>query len=263
MQNKRHPILENYTDPFMPFSEHAPEDNIPFLREPVNQKVLEINPHTISIMVKDKDQRYVPENKLMDIQKNVTSLLELSYNDYAENRAAVYSPDIMQIPEKNKLVSDTQSFYEQKGLFAKADIPALTVIGIYAGHYINSLEELEFEYKKSHPVLAGRYMNACDREGFPAISAYMCGNYMSYINDWRPFDGDHSVEQLIALKDEKQNVISLIGNDGRYKFIFYVAIQDIPKNTEILTDYGQGYWDNEADIKSRVIEQMIANQGKQ
>ena len=107
-------------------------------------------------------------------------------------------------------------------------------------------------YNKLNPVLCDRYMHACDIAGHPAICAYMAGNYMSYINDWRPM-GCCSDEEMSAIKSKRHKVTSLLCESVGYKFVAVVTTDSIWENDEIFTDYGENYWAREAYIREGIL----------
>ncbi|MEM6603375.1 MAG: hypothetical protein AAF621_04925 [Pseudomonadota bacterium] len=240
---------QNMADPFSALSEHSARDDVHFLQDPNKEGgYFELNKHSLTVTVKEHNEHLIPNVVLEQIKNQVAHLISLSPQEYAFAGRKKYEP--RELSEKN---CDNPIMYGQMGLFSIIDMPPFTVVGIYAGRYLAEIKDFEAEYNRVHPVLADRYMHACDIKGYPGICAYMSGNYMSYVNDWRPIDyQERSKEDLDALKSKKHNVISLIGESLGHKFIIYVSIDNIWENDEILTDYGDGYWEREAFINEHI-----------
>lgn len=244
-----------YQDPFLDFSEHNVADNVPFLRTLGGEDAIYINHEKVKVFPKEHEAHLIPNLALFKIENQVKEVLQLSLDDYARRGESIYK--MVEISEKN---SKNELLYGQKGLFATNHIDAFTVLGIYAGYYITDPKEFDQIYQKFHPILVDRYMHGCRRDGLPAVSGYVGGNYMSYINDWRPHNFDE-LPELKIVQETRQNCLSLIGQADETYFVIYIAINNIWKDEEIFTDYGKGYWEREKFIKDNVLE-MCENELK-
>lgn len=242
-------------DPFVPYSLHAPQDNVPFLRYFHDDSAIDIPHASLSMHSKERESHLISPQIALDIKSQIEEIVFLSPKDYAHRGQDLYKPDFISSTHSND-----QMLIGQKGLFAIKHMPAYHVIGLYAGYYLKNMQEFESLYQSMHPVLVDRYMHACTLAGFPAISGYVAGNYTSYINDWRPFGEDGGEDagdersDLQQLQINRQNTVSVIFQIKDLYLVAYVTIKEVLKGQEFLTDYGDGYWEREDFIKKAMKE---------
>jgi hypothetical protein len=139
---------------------------------------------------------------------------------------------------------ETQNIYlhGEYGLIASQDIEIYTVLGPYAGRFLNDIQIAVQEYQQYDGDFLEKYLHGCDKEGYPAISAYQSGNSITLINDWRPCDFKERSD-LASFQKEKQGCQAIIGQWGRVmRCPFFVSIRKIASGEEILGNYGSGYW---------------------
>lgn len=239
---------QTYNDPFQSLSEHDPRDDVPFLKDPYKEdNYFSLDPHNVKVTPKTEDTYLFPNLVCEQIKKQVSNIITMKPYEYAANGRKKYA--VRELDIKN---CDNEELYGQKGLFAITDLPIYTVLGLYAGYYLDDVKDFEHLYNKMNPVLCDRYMHACAIEGHPAICGYMAGNYMSYINDWRPM-GHCPDDDLSAVKEKRHKVTSLLCESAGYKFIAIVTTDSIWENDEIFTDYGENYWVREAYIRESIL----------
>ncbi len=143
--------------------------------------------------------------------------------------------------------SDNSYLYGQRGLFTASDIKAFSPVGPYSGRYLESEKWLEAEYSLYPQLLSARYTHACDPVGFPCVSAFQSGNFVSVINDWRPDHYQSFTEaDFLTERQARQNVSSVIVQCGAARAPFFFTVKDIPAHQQLFTDYGENYWRREA-----------------
>lgn len=212
----------------------------PFLTNPITLEAIEYPKEPIEIVnFKSFDTIDTPHK--VHIQEQVSHLFMMSADDYEHYQEKNFYPNLLNSDNcKNPIL------YGQYGLFAKKHITQYQVLGFYSGIYIASEFELEHLLTYSDFLTVGRYGNACIKEGIPVICGHYNGNYMTIINDWRPFKWhEYHAETLHSLKIHAYSANSIIAVSGGYYFIIYVASCSVEPDTEIFTDYGIGYWERE------------------
>lgn len=114
----------------------------------------------------------------------------------------------------------------QKGLFAAVDLQIFDVIGMYTGIYVNS----DARGFPSHKLVkSGHYLARLEDVDMElGINAEECGNEMRFINSYLN----------IA---ERPNCVMRTTFVNSLPQIAVVCTTDIPKNSEILLDYGEAY----------------------
>ena len=215
----------------------------PFLTDPLSLQPINYLKAPIEI-VNLKSLNTISDSNKQLIYNQISSLFMLSHEAYTHYQNEFFQPKILNSTNCNNPI-----LYEQYGLFTKIPIAQYQILGFYSGIYVASVLELEYLLTQFDIITIGRYGNACVKDGIPVICGHYNGNYMSVINDWRPFEwSQHKPDYLQTLKENKQNVNSVIIQSGDYYFIAYIASCAINENTEILTDYGDGYWEREQKI---------------
>jgi|GEM_PF-6183189 len=181
------------------------------------------------------EQTEIQKKSLID---SIENLFNQSHADYVAYQDRLFSPVLL-----TKDNSDNDALYGQHGLFAKEEIQGNQILGFYAGIYVETYADMEIVATQFDLTLASSYGNGCIKEGLPAICGHYNGNYMSIINDWRPYQWQEaSQETLDTIKDKKYAANSVVFRSGRYYFIAYFAKKNIEQGTQIFTDYGEGYW---------------------
>ncbi len=215
----------------------------PFLTDPISLKAINYLKHPIEIINFKSFDSISDENKQL-IYEQVSSLFMLSHESYICYQNDYFYPQIL--TEAN---CDNPILHGQIGLFAHMPILQYQVLGFYSGIYVSSIVELHYLLTQFDELTIGRYGNACVKEGTPAICGHYNGNYMSIINDWRPFKWyEYDANALETIKEQRYNANSIIARSGDYCFIVYVASCAIDAHSELITDYGVDYWEREKRI---------------
>jgi hypothetical protein len=212
----------------------------PFLTNPITLKPIEYSKEPIEIInfksfdtIDDTDKGY--------IQEQVSNMFMMPDDVYTGYQEDCFSLNILKSDNCNNPI-----LQGQYGLFTKTYIKQYQVLGFYSGVYIASEFELEHMMTQFDDLTLGRYGNACIKEGIPVICGHYNGNYMSVINDWRPFKWyEYDKETLNTIKNKYYSANSIIAFSAGYYFIIYIASCAVEANTEIFTDYGIGYWERE------------------
>jgi hypothetical protein len=223
--------------------EHNFAIDAPFLMNPISLKAIDYLKLPIQI-VNFKSLDILSNSKKQFIYEQVSRLFMLSMESYVEYQEQYVYPVIL-----DKDNSSNPILHGQYGLFAKNPIEEYQVIGFYSGIYASSHTELGYMLTQYDFLTLGRYGNACHIDGIPVICGHYNGNYMSLINDWRPFKWYEYDENILeTIKDQKYNCNTIIASSGDYFFVINVANKKIDMNTEIITDYGKGYWQREQEL---------------
>ncbi len=214
--------------------------NAPFLTNPITLKPIEYSKEPIEI-INFKSFDTIDDTHKIYIQEQVSNLFMMPHDDYTDYQENCFYPNILNSDNcKNPIL------HGQYGLFTKKYIKQYQVLGFYSGIYIASEFELEHMMTHYDDLTLGRYGNACVKEGIPVICGHYNGNYMSVINDWRPFKWcEYDTEALHSIKTHHYSANSIIAFSGGYYFIIYIASCSVEPDTEIFTDYGEGYWERE------------------
>lgn len=179
-----------------------------------------------------------------DIQTQLNALFQLSHNSFVEYQESILSANLLNSDNcMNPLL------FGQYGVFTKVPIQKFQPVGIYSGIYATSYMQLEYIASQFDMLKIARFGNACTKGGLPVICGHYNGNYMSLVNDWRPFGWqNHTSEVLAQLRADTYNTSSIIAKSGEYFFIMYVSDYDISENVQLITDYGEGYWGREKEL---------------
>ena len=175
------------------------------------------------------------------ILEDISALFMISHESFVDYQAQYFEPQILSGENcKNPIM------HGQYGLFTQLEIKQYQILGFYSGIYATSLLDLHILASQFDPLLIGRYGNACFKDGFPVICGHYNGNYMTVINDWRPFEWyNMSQKAQDASKAQTYNANSVVIRSGDYYFIAYVATKNMTVGTQIITDYGVDYWNRE------------------
>ena len=217
----------------------------PFLTDPISMKPINYLKAPIEIINLKSFENISNHHKDL-LYEQLSSLFMMSHESYIQYQASFFYPQILTSDNCNNKI-----LYGQYGLFAKTQIQQYQVLGFYSGLYATSNNQLEYLLTQYDFLTLGRYGNACKKEGLPVICGHCNGNYMSVINDWRPLRWyEYDTEELKKIKNSSYNSNSIVVQSGDYYFVVYVATKDISANHELITDYGEGYWEREKDVLS-------------
>jgi hypothetical protein len=161
---------------------------------------------------------------------------------YTSSQRSYILDKMMYVEELTPANSSNLALFGQKGVFSRYDIPAFTVLGPYAGRLIKDSALVDRELRLFPDYQLQRYLFSCSKEGgFPYISGFGSGNIITLINDCRPASQNMPVESNLSWF-EMQNCCSIIIKTQTLSGVFYVSTKSIPKGSEILVDYGDGFW---------------------
>ncbi|KAJ3270760.1 hypothetical protein HDV01_007452 [Terramyces sp. JEL0728] len=142
--------------------------------------------------------------------------------------------------EVDKMIEQTKSFFAIKdqetylrelcyvkwvsietgfGLYAKQDIPANQVIGVYTGRVVADSANTDYEWEYQTDEVDDEDVNL-------GVNALQYGNYLRFANH---------VGESANSKPE------FVPRNGLWH-VLYVAVKDIKKGEEITTDYGDAYF---------------------
>ncbi|KAJ3320549.1 hypothetical protein HDV06_005172 [Boothiomyces sp. JEL0866] len=105
------------------------------------------------------------------------------------------------------------------GLYAKQDIPANQVIGLYTGVVTANSDNTDYEWEYQTDEID-------DEEVSIGINALKYGNYLRFANH---------------VGDDSNSKPEFVPHNGLWH-VLYVAVKDIKKGEEITTDYGEAYF---------------------
>lgn len=215
----------------------------PFLLDPISLQKINYFKYPIEI-VNFKSFSDLSEGIKNNICEQINQLFMLSDTAYTLYQTSYFIP--MVLDEVNCI---NPLLYGQHGLFVSNDIPEYHVLGFYSGIYVTSFTQLEYLMHQFTDISIARYGNACHADGIPVICGHYNGNYMTLINDWRPYQWyEKDTLELEDIKSHRHNADSIILKSGDYFFVAYISKKNILKNTEIITDYGIGYWEREKTL---------------
>ena len=161
----------------------------------------------------------IPDDKLSDDTDPEGEACSLCIKTMSDNAGDKYASAV----EVKQVIFTHQdgSKVIEKGVFAKRQIKEGSAIGIYAGDLVpldrckDGDKDYVFEF--SEP--------AFEKWG---IDAKKRGNFTRYINH---------------CKEENENVTGVGFYDGNIPRIIFIATRIIPKGTQLMYDYGDGYWE--------------------
>ncbi len=212
----------------------------PFLTNPITLEPIAYLKEPIEI-INFKSFDTIDDTHKADIQDQVSNMFMMPADDYTRYQENCFYPNLLNSDNCNNPM-----LHGQYGLFAKKHIKQYQVLGFYSGIYIASEFELEHLLTYADFLTVGRYGNACIKAGIPVICGHYNGNYMTIINDWRPFKWhEYNTESLNTIKNQYYSANSIIALSGGNYFIIYIASCSVEPDTEIFTDYGDGYWERE------------------
>lgn len=128
--------------------------------------------------------------------------------------------------------------YRGMSVFAKRDIPSFKVVGPYSGKFLRDSEVLNREYNRAGKHNVVTYLFGT-RSKNRAVSAFGSGNILSLINTADPLrlSSEHANESLEVCGKHNNVAAIQVGKN----LTFYVALENISKDTELLVSYGPVY----------------------
>ena len=215
----------------------------PFLTNPFTLEAIDYLKSPLEVVNLKSFDTISDVNKQL-VYEQASQLFMLSPSAYAQYQQEYFYPNILTADN-----CDNPILCGQYGLFAKKTIMQYQVIGFYSGIYATSYEDLEHLVTKYDFLTLGRYGNACLVDGIPVILGHHNGNYMTIINDYRPFKWyEYDKDSLEDIKNKKYNTNSIVLRSGDYYFVAYLTCHEITPDTELSTDYGDGYWLREKEL---------------
>lgn len=161
----------------------------------------------------------IPDDKLSDDTNSEGRTCSLCIKTASDDASDKYASAI-EIKEVIFSLEDGSKIVE-KGVFAKQQIKKGSAIGIYAGDLVPldayKDRDKDYVFEFSEP--------AFEKWG---IDAKKRGNFTRYINH---------------CKEENENVTGVGFYDGNIPRIIFIATTCIQKGTQIMYDYGDGYWE--------------------
>ncbi len=144
----------------------------------------------------------------------------------------------------------------QKGLFITKDLPAFTVLGVYAGVFLRNQKELDYLSALHGKKNISDYMfRICQVRLWPKLSAFRHGSRLSTVNSASDYcDGLHAGLQTVV---KRMNAAVFYARTSECPFpeirassespdlVFFVTCRDVKKGEQALTDYGPVYWAND------------------
>ena len=123
--------------------------------------------------------------------------------------------DITHGVKLDKINDPNNILHNQFGLFATKKFDEYDIIGQYTGKLVSSDKE-------------GRYVSASEN---CCIDALDTGNELRFINDYRNISPSNNVVIKTTYIDKKPRVL-------------FVVTKKIEPGEQLLTDYGEGYWEH-------------------
>ncbi|MFT6072575.1 MAG: hypothetical protein ACJARD_001065 [Alphaproteobacteria bacterium] len=227
---------------------HHYDDNAPMVASAHDFKTL-YTPKTVKYMWTANDLDY-------DVAMALKSDLQ-SYLDLTNQQRTQYMQTIMEVRFVEQ--SDTQNeacdheLIGQNGVFASHDIPAMSVVGVYAGIFLKDADDMLTLAKKIPLEYFQDYLFRIPiKEKFPKVSAYQNGNRLSLVNAASNYKADKEITfneicqranlMLLTVKTGECTIPHIADNDETPDILFFVAGRDIPKGEQLLYDYGDVYW---------------------
>ena len=215
----------------------------PFVIDPITLQPIDINTDVQPTILNYKGLSNLDNDKKIRIERQIQKFI-MSHLIVIEHQRTYLKPSLLTYDN-----CDNPALQGQYGIFACQDIPALSFLGFYSGLYITSDDILDYVFMQYNDLHIARYGQRCQQEGYPVICGHYGGNYMSVINDWRPFKWyEYEENYLEEVKQEHHNSETIIVQVDDIFLIAYIAKKDIPAGVELITDYGQGYWEREEQI---------------
>lgn len=229
-------------------TKHCYNDLSPVIKSADNFESLYV-PKTVQYIWSANNLDYSVAMKLKaDIQK----YLDLSLEDQAEHMSRLMS--VKFITEEDTLNNACdKELIGQRGVFAKQDIPAMTVLGIYSGIFIRDQAEMvKLARKISLDDLQDYLFRIPIVDKFPKITAFQHGNRLSIVNAASNYQSsDEIIYQeilrranimLLTAKTAECSVKEIAEDPECPDTLLFISGRNIPKGEQLLYDYGNVYW---------------------
>ncbi len=227
---------------------HHYNDDLPMALSVHDFKSLYV-PQTIRYIWSNNHLEY---NAAMTLKGDLQKFLQLT-----DAQRVAYMADITYI--KNVTDSDINNdscdkeLLGHRGVFAKKDIPALSIIGIYTGIFIKDEADMITLMQKMPLEYFQDYLFRIPLENmYPKICGYQYGNRLSLINAASNYqNGDEKTFyeickranlMLITAKTDECPITHIADNQETPDMLFFIAGRNIPQGTQLLYDYGNVYW---------------------
>ncbi len=130
----------------------------------------------------------------------------------------------------------------QWGIFARRPLPAHCVLGVYGGRYLTCYRHMMHELAHYGQQGFERYLFSADPKtgGLPYISGLQAANAITLVNDCRPADANTPRHQTMNCRP-----VVMRWQVPRHRAIaatFYISTAAIAAGQEVLTDYGDAFW---------------------
>jgi hypothetical protein len=219
----------------------------------------------MAISVKDFTELYVPKtiqymwtgnnldyDNAMTLKQNLNTYLSLSTVEQAIYMSSI--TDIRHVTEDD-LKNDACDIelLGHRGVFAKKDIPEMSIIGVYTGIFIaDAIDMMKLSEKMSLTHLQDYLFRIPLTDKFPKITGYQYGNRLSLINAASNYKSDDQTTfdqlcrrsniMLVAAKSNECPIPKIANNENCPDVLFFIAGCHIPAGTQLLYDYGNVYW---------------------
>jgi hypothetical protein len=227
---------------------HHYNDDLPMALSVHDFKALYL-PKTVHYIWSNNDLEY---NAAMTLKGDLQKFLQLT-----DTQRAAYMADITDI--KNVTDSDINNdscdaeLLGHRGVFAKKDIPEMSIIGVYTGIFIKDKQDMITLMQKMPLEYFQDYLFRIPLHNtYPKICGYQYGNRLSLINAASNYqNGDEETFNeiykranlmLITVKTGECPIAKIADNDETPDMLFFIAGRNIPQGTQLLYDYGNVYW---------------------
>lgn len=219
----------------------------------------------MALSVKDFKELYTPKSiqymwSANDLEYNVAMTLKEKINHYLSlsiTEQALYMSSITDV--RQVTLEDCHDdacdpeLVGHRGLFAKKDIPEMSVIGVYTGIFIADVIDIMILSEKMPSKHLQDYLFRVPlKDKYPKITGYQYGNRLSLINAASNYKGDdetifnqlcrRSNIMLVSGKSNECPISKIAHNENCPDVLFFIAGRDIPVGSQLLYDYGNLYW---------------------
>ncbi len=140
----------------------------------------------------------------------------------------------------------------QSGVFAKENISAWDLTGIYSGIYIRDQKDLNFLLEEQGRDTVLSYLYRFVNHQFPKISGFRYGSFITIINSPTAYLGTKQsvARELLTrtnmrtyyLRSGENDDPNVTAHDDAYDIIAVYATRDVKKGEQLFLDYGPEYW---------------------
>lgn len=214
--------------------------------------------HDFKSLYVPKSVHYIWSNNHLEYNDAMTLKSDLqNFLHLTDIQRATYMEDITYIKNVTNTDIDNDACDKEllghRGVFAKKDIPALSIIGIYTGVFIKDeadmitlMQKMPLEHFQDYLFRVPLHTS------YPKICGYQYGNRLSLINAASNYqNGDEATFHeickranlmLITAKTGECPIAHIANNEETPDMLFFIAGRTIPQGTQLLYDYGNVYW---------------------